>query len=75
MVREPKVKGLLWQDTREYRGQMEQRAKVPGGWLVQIMTSNGQVAMTFVPDPDHTWDGNSVSVGKPKPIQKKAETK
>jgi hypothetical protein len=31
------------------------RAKVPGGWLV--LTS--EASITFVPDPDHTWDGSS----------------
>jgi hypothetical protein len=31
------------------------RAKVPGGWLVAY--DNG---MTFVPDPEHQWDGNSL---------------
>ena len=32
------------------------RAKVPGGWLVAI----GAGALTFYPDPDHTWDGASL---------------
>ena len=31
------------------------RAKVVGGWLVQIWSG----AVTFVPDPTHQWDGNS----------------
>lgn len=31
------------------------RAKVPGGWLVAYC--NG---VTFVPDPEHWWDGSSV---------------
>lgn len=30
------------------------RANIPGGWLVQF--SQG---ITFVPDPEHKWDGNS----------------
>lgn len=34
------------------------RAKIPGGWLVRTM-SNG-LAMTFVPDPDHSWNGFSL---------------
>jgi len=47
-------KALLW------------RAKVPGGWLVMTKydaekydaggTSTG---ITFVPDPQHAWDGSS----------------
>ena len=36
------------------------RAKVPGGWLVIASNKQG-VGVTFLPDPDHTWDGNSVS--------------
>lgn len=30
------------------------RAKVPGGWLVQV-TNNQGVGATFVPDSDHNW--------------------
>ena len=32
------------------------RAKVPGGWLV----SNGASGLTFYPDPQHSWDGESI---------------
>jgi hypothetical protein len=36
------------------------RARVRGGWLVfaenGIAESSG---LTFIPDPDHEWDGNS----------------
>jgi hypothetical protein len=32
------------------------RAKVPGGWLVMV----GGNALTFLPDPNHEWDGNSL---------------
>lgn len=31
------------------------RAKIPGGWLVQAKES-----VTFVPDPEHIWDGGSL---------------
>jgi hypothetical protein len=31
------------------------RAKIPGGWLVSF--SDG---LTFVPDPEHRWDGSSL---------------
>jgi hypothetical protein len=35
------------------------RAKVPGGWL--IIASNKQgVGVTFMPDPGHEWDDNSL---------------
>ena len=31
------------------------RAKVPGGWLVLHKDS-----ITFVPDPNHLWDGQAL---------------
>ena len=31
------------------------RAKIPGGWLLNISNSP-----TFVPDPNHEWDGGSL---------------
>ena len=34
------------------------RAAVPGGWLVAMRPSD---TMTFVPDPEHEWDGGSVA--------------
>ncbi|MEN6356064.1 MAG: hypothetical protein ABFD83_03155 [Armatimonadota bacterium] len=44
------------------------RAKVPGGWLVAFHTSGtgiiddsyGYGGLTFYPDPNHEWDGNSL---------------
>ena len=36
------------------------RAKVPGGWLIRVWQSEGQ-GITFYPDPNHTWDGNSLN--------------
>ncbi len=33
------------------------RAKIPGGWLVRDTRDRG---ITFVPDPQHAWDGNSL---------------
>lgn len=32
------------------------RAQIPGGWLV--LCDGGGI--TFVPDPNHVWDGNSL---------------
>jgi hypothetical protein len=32
------------------------RAKVPGGWLV----ANGATGLAFYPDPEHSWDGQSI---------------
>ncbi len=34
------------------------RARVPGGWLV---ASRPNDSITFVPDPEHLWDGATVS--------------
>ena len=34
------------------------RAKIPGGWLVWIHQTDGE-ALTYYPDPNHKWDGNS----------------
>ena len=34
------------------------RAKITGGWLVGRPDSDA--GLTFVPDPDHAWDGNSL---------------
>jgi hypothetical protein len=41
------------------------RAKVPGGWLV-ISTSSSGGGVTFLPDPEHKWDGGSVADGSGK---------
>lgn len=46
-----------------------QRAKVPGGWLVYVFGHGysyrsrsiwGHGGLTFYPDPEHQWDGNSL---------------
>ena len=56
--------GLVGERSPEVR-----RAKIPGGWLVettrQAITGNSNggglgVGLTFVPDPEHKWDGNSL---------------
>jgi hypothetical protein len=37
------------------------RSKIPGGWLVSAAGITTQaVTITFVPDPEHQWDGNSL---------------
>ena len=39
------------------------RCKVPGGWLVESLYSSANgigKGLTFVPDPEHRWDGNSL---------------
>jgi len=35
------------------------RAKVPGGWFVQVSAGVG-IGAFFYPDPEHTWDGSSL---------------
>ena len=42
------------------------RAKIPGGWLL-VSTSNAGGGVTFYPDPEHKWDGNSLSGNLEKP--------
>jgi len=47
------------------------RAKVPGGWMVMMQQYDAQATtshafgygfggLTFVPDPNHEWDGTSL---------------
>jgi hypothetical protein len=39
------------------------RSKIPGGWLVYFenqYSDSGTGGLTFVPDPDHEWDGASL---------------
>jgi hypothetical protein len=56
---------MEWEQISDY----EQRAMVPGGWLVKSFTDvihktddmgyqpgwDYRIAMAFVPDPDHEW--------------------
>lgn len=40
------------------------RTKVPGGWLVILFAedqSGTGGGVTFIPDPNHEWDGGSPS--------------
>ena len=36
------------------------RSKIPGGWIVVMTKEAGEAGVTFVPDPNHTWDGSSI---------------
>jgi hypothetical protein len=47
------------------------RAKVPGGWLVALVsgTVNSHTAVCFVPDPEHRWDGSFL----PEPATEQAK--
>ena len=42
------------------------RARIQGGWLVALMsgTVSAQLTLCFVPDPEHRWDGSSLSEAK-----------
>jgi len=35
------------------------RSKIPGGWLIFVKGKEA-TPITFVPDPIHEWDGNSI---------------
>src|SRR5262249_50738174 len=37
------------------------RARVPGGWLVFTAGNEGMNGVTFYAEPEHRWDGGSVS--------------
>lgn len=37
------------------------RAKAPGGWLVLATWGAGRGGLTFLPDPEHSWNGGSIS--------------
>jgi hypothetical protein len=49
---------LQWEEIYIGPGHMK-RAKVPGGWLVLVEMGQG-IGLTFYPDPNHTWNGNSL---------------
>ena len=40
------------------------RAKVPGGWIICLLAGvpqgGGAGGLTFLPDPDHKWDGSTL---------------
>ena len=52
---------LQWQELSHKGGLINSifRAKVPGGWLVQVYQPDG-CGITFYPDPEHEWDGGSL---------------
>lgn len=51
---------LLWQKLKSKERNVPDlyRSTVPGGWLISNGIDGGLV---FLPDPDHAWDGNSLS--------------
>ena len=60
-------KKLVWEElnsTRANAGILEigwkvHRTKVPGGWLV--LAIHNTTGLTFYPDPEHKWDGGSLT--------------
>ena len=66
----PKENGpnkLVWQELNSSKaeggifalGWNVHRTKVPGGWLVVVIHNTS--GLTFVPDPQHQWDGGSLT--------------
>jgi len=63
---------LLDMEVLDWQDEMEEvldvslyRAKVPGGWLMMLADATGSLpeegaGLVFLPDPGHTWDGNSL---------------
>ena len=57
---------LEWEalEAKDYRGpKFTYRTKITGGWLVSTQDSDSEGdggGITFVPDPSHEWDGNSL---------------
>ncbi|HGS4540647.1 hypothetical protein [Vibrio parahaemolyticus] len=55
---------LDWETLKNVGGvQKSYRTKVPGGWLVSVQNYNPNgigCGVTFLPDPEHLWDGNSL---------------
>lgn len=68
VAQEPaKKEAVLWYavSSRGMRPSEIHRAKMPGGWLVFVSVQSPTRAdetsgsLTFVPDPEHKWDGSS----------------
>jgi hypothetical protein len=58
---------LVWEELKSSRadagifgiGWKIHRAKILGGWLV--LAIHNTTGLTFYPDPEHKWDGGSLS--------------
>ncbi|MGV6826597.1 MAG: hypothetical protein ACWA5Q_06450 [bacterium] len=54
---------LKWKDIECDGGPKSMyRAKIPGGWLLSVRGYDDKEGggLTFIPDPNHEWDGNSI---------------
>jgi hypothetical protein len=50
---------LVWEHIKNENGpSISKRTKIPGGWLFYIHDDLGS-GVTFIPDPEHKWNGNS----------------
>ncbi len=59
---------LNWEKLQNNQGGpvMTYRSKIPGGWLVttgdtQTTCASAGAGITFVPDPNHEWNGYSLA--------------
>lgn len=50
---------LKWEKLGNDQGFYTSRCKVPGGWLITVRAGFG-LGMTFMPDPNHSWNGCSL---------------
>lgn len=50
---------IKWEKLKSDRMGVVYRSKVPGGWFV-LVKENDETSITFYPDPNHQWDGNSI---------------
>ncbi|MCW8850629.1 MAG: hypothetical protein OQJ81_11670 [Melioribacteraceae bacterium] len=53
---------LRWEYLKNENGPSKsQRTKIPGGWLFYASDEfrTGGSGVTFIPDPEHKWNGNS----------------
>ena len=54
---------IKWEQLKnEGIGKKSYRSKIPGGWLFITWWGSAYEngGATFIPDPDHNWDGNSL---------------
>jgi len=54
---------IIWESIESNNYYSMVRSKIPGGWLVRFEThyvQSGAGGLTFVPDPNHQWDGSSL---------------
>jgi hypothetical protein len=50
---------LVWENIKNENGPYtSRRTKITGGWLFYSTDGIGS-GVTFIPDPEHKWNGNS----------------